>query len=172
MNLSTIHPTEFQEGEQYRRLHPIREGRRLWRFQTTADAFLTVADLLPEGRVISFRDKTEKEWIRMTHNCMVLRKGYAWNGCTPKFYLLGIWWGTPDFPSTIRASLWHDVLYQFSCTEHFPLHRSDCDAIFRRLIELNGAPRIARLYHGRVRKWGRWDGDPTERGEHSILLHH
>jgi sarcosine oxidase delta subunit len=171
MNLETLHVGKFRNGINYRPLSPIREGGRKWRYISICRNFLPVERLVTAGRVISFRDKDEREWMRFTDKGAESAAWYAWNGCTPKFYFLRRWWGTPDFAATIQASMWHDAFYQFSCCHDFPLHRSECDAIFRRIIEHNGSPRIAALYHHYVRKYGRWDGDPTHHGEHSVILH-
>ncbi len=173
MNLENFHVGEFKRDVHYRCLHPIDEGKRIWRFTYIRDNFLCVPDLLPAGQVISFRDKTGKEWMRMVSDGIWIRAGYSWNGCTPKYYFLWRWWGTPDFECTVHGSGVHDALYQFSCTPDFPLHRSDCDDIFKKLILLNGGkPWIANLYHKAVRKFGRWDGDPSDKGECSVILHH
>jgi hypothetical protein len=79
------------------------------------------------------------------------------------------WCGTPDFKSTLLASLCHDVQYQFSRTEHFPLNRSDVDALFYETICMAGDEDIARIYHGAVRKFGSWTDKPRN-GEFSTLL--
>ena len=47
--------------------------------------------------------------------------GYAWDGCSVKFKIKDIWFGVPEgiinqstgLPKTYRASLVHDLLYQF-----------------------------------------------------------
>lgn len=172
-DLTTLRAPAFHIGRHYYRLDPVREGGLRWRFRLTDDLFVPLSGCVPKGRVISFRDKHGDEWMSICDSGIHISQWYCWNGCTPKRYIpyLRVWLGTPDFESAILASCVHDALYQFSCTEHFPLHRSDCDEIFRRLIEAKGGKRIARIYHGAVRRWGRWSGDPTERGEYSTVLH-
>lgn len=71
---------------------------------------------------ISFRDDAGREWMRITGDIRTIRKGYAWDGCSPKRHLPGVGWiGTPDPESTRLASCVHDAGYQFSGTPDFPL---------------------------------------------------
>ena len=60
------------------------------------------------------------DWTRITDGQITVFKGYAWDGCSPKFTLTGLFtFGTPDgvlrhgLPWTYHASLVHDVLCQF-----------------------------------------------------------
>jgi hypothetical protein len=170
--IETLRKPDFRLGEHYYRLDPMRELGVFYRFKTISDCELLIDGLVPEGQVISFFDKRGREWMVMTARGAILRKGYAWNGCTPKVYLPvpGVWIGTPDFDATIPGSAWHDAFYQFACCHHFPLHRWECDEVFRRIIEMHGSPRIAKVYHAAVRKWGGWDGDPSREGEWSAVV--
>lgn len=158
----------FLEGQHFRQLHPTREAARRWRFRSLRHTRIKIPGIVPH--TISFRDKYEREWLRVDPYGILVAAAYTWNGCTPKRWvpLLG-WIGTPDFRCTHLASHVHDALYQFSGTAHFPLHRSDCDAIFRRLIELHGDEEIAAIYHAGVRRFGSWSGRPSN-GEHSVIL--
>src|SRR5436190_2080914 len=71
---------------------------------------------------LAFRDKqgTVRLVIETSGRITVMR-GYAWNGCSPKFCVLDILIGTPDGvvhagtgkPKAYYASLVHDALYQF-----------------------------------------------------------
>lgn len=89
-------------------------------------------------------------------------KGYAWDGCTPKFAFWDICIGTPDgVPNSIMkkpkayfASLLHDALYQFSVAGlPAPLDRAEVDRIFLELLERDQfAP--ARFYYRVVRFLG------------------
>lgn len=162
-------PASFESGREFFRTDPWKEGKRRYRFMTLEWIHFSIP-LKVRGR-ISFRDKHHREWVAMDRRGFSIAPRYAWNGCSPKRYLpiLG-WVGTPDFEATIPGSLAHDALYQFSHCDDFPLHRRDCDAIFRRIIELGGAPRLARLYAGAVCRFGSWDGNPSEEGEYSVLL--
>lgn len=165
------HLPDFEPGVDYREMSP-QEGRFRYRFITLMPALFIVDGLDCEGRIISFRDKSHHEWLRMSDSVITISGGYTWNGCTPKRYsrTLRSWIGTPDFRATIPASLVHDALYQFSHCRHFPLHRSDCDEIFRQMIVKGKSPKIASIYHWAVRKYGRWNGDPSNQGEYSKPL--
>ena len=167
-------PTEapaFAEGREFRQLHPTREGARKWRFRTLKKTRLHIPGLVAHpDTIISCRDHTAREWPRFDNFGIPLAEDYTWNGCTSKRWVpLFGWIGTPDFRSTHLASAVHDALYQFHAVLHFPLHRSDCDAIFKRLIELNGDEEIAHIYHRAVRRFGSWSPKSTP-GLHSVLL--
>lgn len=60
------------------------------------------------------------EWVEVKGGEIRVKFGYAWNGCSPKFEVLGLWVvGTPEGrlhegqPITYYASCVHDVLCQF-----------------------------------------------------------
>jgi len=60
------------------------------------------------------------EWCSISHGKITIRTGYAWDGCSPKYDVLGLFViGTPDGRMhegkriTHDASLVHDVLCQF-----------------------------------------------------------
>jgi hypothetical protein len=87
-------------------------------------------------------------------------RGYAWNGCSPKYCLFDILLGTPEGvvdsrtrrPKTFYASLVHDALYQF-VPDGLPLTRRQADQCFLQLLEETGfRPRI--LYYLAVRVFG------------------
>lgn len=102
----------------YRKLHPTKEGKRKLRFVTTR------IDSLPLfGRAKNHRNcllKCNQGIVRagITKGRLWWNPGYAWNGSSPKRYIgiypLGFWIGTPDFKKTLRPSLGHDILFQFS----------------------------------------------------------
>jgi hypothetical protein len=101
----------------YRELHPTKEGKRKLRFLT-----LTFDGLPLYGRAKKHRNcrlKDSKGIVRagITEGRLWWTPDYAWNGCSPKFYLgfppVGKWVGTPDFEETLKPSLGHDILFQF-----------------------------------------------------------
>lgn len=166
MKPDTIFP--FQEGIEYRQLHPTKEGKKRWRYTTLRGVRVPIKGIT--DKAIYFHDSAGKIWMRIDRFGIYIEEGYSWNGCSPKRWIWPFGWcGTPDFKSTILASLVHDVLYQFACTEHFPLHRSDVDAIFYSIICMSGDEQIAGIYHGAVKKFASWSGRPKN-GEFSTLL--
>ncbi len=167
MDIDLIPP--FHEGIHYRRLDPVGEGKLRWRFKTTRG--IRILFKPPhDTHIVMYHDRTGRVWARHDRFGLYIEPGYAWNGCSPKFWvpLLG-WVGTPDFKDTILASLIHDVHYQFARCEHFPLHRSDVDDMFRACIEKAGSPRIAEVYHYFVNRYGSWSVK-NYHGEFSTLL--
>lgn len=73
---------------------------------------------------------------------ITVTRGYAWNGCSPKFCVFDLMLGTPEGvvhhqtgrPKTYYASMVHDALYQFM-SDGLPLKRRHADDFFRRLLE-------------------------------------
>lgn len=159
---------EFRSGIEYRQLHPTKEGGRIWRFVTCRGVRLSMSGIT--DKIICYHDSYGKVWARHDQFGIYVEEGYAWNGCSPKRWVWPFGWiGTPDFKCTLIASLFHDIGYQFGCTEHFPLHKSDVDLIFYHTIAMHGDEEIARIYHGAVQKFGTWSGRPKN-GEFSTLL--
>lgn len=90
-----------------------------------------------------FRDERGKvRLIVETDGRITVTRGYAWNGCSPKFCVFDVLLGTPEgvvhrewlVPKTFRASLVHDALYQF-LPDGLPLERRHADRFFRQLLE-------------------------------------
>lgn len=96
---------------------------------------------IPEDLV--FRDKTGVVRLVVERDGRItVTRGYAWDGCTPKFCIFDILIGVPDGvvhaktgrPKTYYASLIHDALYQF-LPDGLPFERVDADRFFLRLME-------------------------------------
>jgi hypothetical protein len=104
----------------------------------------------------------ENEWLKIDarFNVIIVRRGYAWDGCSPKlFSVLGLVnIGTPDgislpdgYRITGKASLVHDALYQF-IDEH-DLTRKQCDKIFKMQLQRDGF-KLWPVYYAGVRVFG------------------
>lgn len=117
-------------------------ARKLWKFVHHED-FVYYNDVL-KGRHF------EGKWLKIEDGIITVRgsqdnnRGYAWDGCTPKFNFLQITWGNFDGqlykhtiqsdgstsykPRTYYASMVHDVLYQYKrCA---PVTKAEADKIF------------------------------------------
>jgi len=86
---------------------------------------------------------------------LTIKKGYCWNGCSPKWSLFSMIFGTPEGvigedgrPITWIASLIHDALYQLKVGK-----RKDADLIFLRTLQVESF-KPARLYYLAVRIFG------------------
>ncbi len=109
----------------------------------------------------AFEDSRGKRWLEIYPDGRLrILKGYAWDGCTPKFSLWDIVFGTPDGipsektrkPKAYHASLVHDVLYQFLDAD-LPVSRKGADQIFLELLtEQDFGPR--KMYYWAVRIFG------------------
>ena len=101
------------------------------------------------------------EWLRiLPDGKIIIPKGYAWNGCSPKFSILDAWiLGTPDGiidietgkPKTYHASLVHDALYQYF--EWHDVSRKDIDKLFHTIM-LDRKFKAAGIYFSAVRLFG------------------
>ena len=120
---------------------------------------------LIKGRVF------ENEWFKLEKNGAITvkgshKKGYAWDGCSPKFKFKDICWlGTPDAvlnwetkkPKTYYASMIHDVFYQFSKDVKPFIKRKEVDGLFYDILKENNF-RLANVYYRVVRlvSWMFW----------------
>ena len=108
----------------------------------------------------------DSDWLKLEANGIVTVKanttGYAWDGCSPKWSVLGLAIiGIPDGhidisneqPITHDASLIHDVFYQY--LEHVPVTKKDIDRQFYLMLREKSFP-LARLYYIAVSLFGGW----------------
>jgi hypothetical protein len=105
------------------------------------------------GLFANFRDAKRNRWLRIEDNTLIVYNQYAWNGCSPKRCVLGIWVGTPDTKTNILASGIHDALVQFINTIHFPFTKEEIDLIFYEIMVLSGFL-LANQYYWAVKKYG------------------
>lgn len=92
---------------------------------------------------------------------IIVKKDYAWDGCSPKFNILDLFWvGTPDGaideekPATYYASLVHDALGQFCHKNDYPFDRNQRDRIFKEMLD-NRNFKLSWIYYQAVRIFGR-----------------
>ena len=109
----------------------------------------------------AFKDKEGRVRLILERGGRItVTRGYAWNGCSPKFCFVDLIVGTPDgvvdartgWPKTYYASLVHDALYQFA-GDGLPLSRSQADGCFLRLLDATGF-RLRWIYFVAVRLFG------------------
>ena len=109
----------------------------------------------------AFADSQGKVRLILERNgAITVTRGYAWNGCSPKFRALDLLFGTPEGVVNARtgqrktyfASLVHDALYQFRA-DGLPLSRAQCDHCFLFLMRESGFV-LAPLYWLAVRAFG------------------
>lgn len=98
------------------------------------------------------------DYVKVMNNFIEIKKGYAWNGCTPRFSFFDLFEiGTPNGiknfktgkPKAYYASLVHDALYQYELVD-----RKFADKIFRKILKENDFM-LANLYYIAVRIFGR-----------------
>lgn len=134
MNLPVSIPP-FILDENYSKLTP-KQGHKRYRYVTKKDFEMKFKEpIIPKNSTIHFMDNQDRIWAKIKHDTLIISKDYAWDGCTPKKWSLGIWWGTPDFKETILPSLVHDILCQFQDTEHFPFYRDYKHRLFKYMLE-------------------------------------
>ena len=139
----------------YRELKPVSEGKRIYRFLTTAVNSCKLKGRLAKHRGCNFysSDGILRAWIRA--GVLYVSEGYAWNGSSPKRYIgtdtIGLWLGTWDHPKSRRASLFHDVLFQFAEVGHYDM--ADCNYQFLTIMEEDGFA-LAEYYYEAVELFG------------------
>ena len=103
-------------------------------------------------------------WVTIMDAEMVVSKLYAWDGCSPTYYVPVFGWvGTPDgkrdekgIPQSYHASLVHDVLCQFR--REIPVTKHVSVTLFKELLLQGGFhPQAASLYAWFVKLWGPQD---------------
>ncbi len=105
---------------------------------------------VPTGHEFDLKFHDQDGTLRLTitpSGLMIIHKGYAWDGCSPKFRIgnlyLGTWDGTLDDimgrdtskPRCYYPSCVHDVGYQFMHHQDFPYRRDQLDVFFLDLME-------------------------------------
>ena len=106
------------------------------------------------------------EWVCIDDGWMIIRQGYSWDGCSPKFEFLDMFPGTPDGktdpktnkPITYYASGIHDALYQYKRELKVPRHIADL-IFFVMLVEVGFSMSLVyylavRAFGGFYGKWG------------------
>lgn len=115
----------------------------------------------------------ENEWFRLDSDGMIIVKGtyshgYSWDGCSPKWKIGDMYFGTPEAvlnnvtrqSRTYYASLVHDIFYQFSSEVKNLVGRKEVDKEFYDILKRDDF-RMAGLYYYAVRLFGWvWWGKP------------
>ncbi|MDD5439347.1 MAG: DUF1353 domain-containing protein [Candidatus Omnitrophica bacterium] len=108
----------------------------------------------------------ENDWFKLEPDGSMTVKGthgngYSWDGCSPKWKLNDMFFGTPEAvlnyatrkSKTYYASLVHDVLYQFSRDIRYLVMRKQADREFYTILKRDGF-KMALLYYWGVRSFG------------------
>ncbi len=122
-----------------------------------------------------FRDKTGRVRLIIEKGGIItVTRGFAWNGCSPKFCVFDILFGTPEGsihsisgkPKTYYASLVHDALYQF-LADDLSVTRRDADRFFLLLLtKYEFAPRWFYWLVVRLLGWLVWRTTRAYRRNH------
>lgn len=148
-----------------------------WLYRTERSFIWDSGIEVPEDLVFLDEDGKVRLLVDTTGRITVTR-GYAWNGCSPKFCLLDILLGTPDGvvhartgrPKTYFASMVHDALYQFLKTDS-PITRRQADSCFFQLMEDSDfSPRYLYWLAVRVFGWLVWKAKQVNRGWNGRVL--
>lgn len=133
-------------------------------YRFTAISDTSIYTNFDTGICASFKDAKGKEWLRIEGHKITVRKGYSWNGCSPKRKIFGRWVGTPDTPDNVLASLFHDALVQFYMTQHMLLNKEQIDLLFYHILVASGF-KYPCQWHWAVKNFGRYAA--SKNGEHS-----
>lgn len=129
-------------------------------YKIPPEMFGAVRTKIP-NKGISF-ESNGKQWgfISKGGNLLISR-GYAWDGCTPKLSISGRVVGVSDgpiseisgLPATYHASLIHDLLCQFQGDKKMPFGRDEIDRLFY-LVMVRDGFKYAGAYYWAVRALG------------------
>ena len=117
-----------------------------WRFKLQKDYIYKLSE--PHASKIThnlaFLGSDEKDKLQLMKGGYIrVLEGYAWDGNSPKFSILDLFWiGTPDgvmdvhtqMSVTAMASLVHDTLGQFKLHKELPFRKSERDLIFLTML--------------------------------------
>lgn len=137
------------------------KSKRHWLFELEEDYYFDnysfrteIANKLTKD--LEFPDYGKLRLVIKKDGTIIVKKGYAWDGCSPKFSILDLFWvGTPDGalkeekPITYYASLVHDALGQFGDYIEMPFNRQQRDLIFKEMLEQNNF-KLSWLYYQAV----------------------
>lgn len=139
----------------YRKLLPVSEGKRTYRYVSTAVNSHKLRGKLarhPDANFYSGDGKL-RAWVRK--GILYVSEAYAWNGSSPKRYIgtdhVGFWLGTPDFEKSRRGSFFHDILFQFAEVGKWDMF--DCNYQFLCIMEDDGFE-LANQYFEAVEVFG------------------
>lgn len=92
--------------------------------------------------------KFDSQWLIIDDGNVTVKTGYAWDGATPAFYFLGVWWGVWDGPkgkdkkpSSWQATLVHDAMCQFIGLIK-GIKKEQTVEVFKELLEVNKSPKF------------------------------
>lgn len=131
-----------------------------WRYTLADDYSMTSHDYLRGVHA-------EHRWLSIHDGNLVVKAGYAWDGCSPCISILGLFYlGPPDGaehlgnPATYHASLVHDALCQYRAS--LPISKATSVGVFRELLDKARFP-LAWVYASAVDRFGPqdWRGPST-----------
>lgn len=110
----------------------------IWIFETKADRFFDLKRYIGNIKDANIFDtdtvsNRKKKVGHIKQGILFIKKGYQWDGCTPKTTLFNRVIGVPDFKRTKDASLVHDFLIEY-CAQH-SISRKENDTIFRLMLK-------------------------------------
>lgn len=115
----------FLLGKEYRRRTPDEPRFDDWKYTVTAGV-VTIYFAKPICKTfLNLIDGDGNVWGCIRPHSISVYAPYSWDGSSK----------SPDYDGVMLASLIHDVLYQWSGCEGFPLSRWTCDKIFYTLAQ-------------------------------------
>ena len=158
-------------------------GRDVARWLYRIEAGYTWTSPFKQDADYAFFDAKGRLRLLVERNgAITVTRGYTWNGCSPKFFVLDLLFGTPEGVVNARtaqrktyyASMVHDALYQF-LADGLPLTRVQADRCFLALMRESAfllAPvywlfvrTFGGLVHFATRRYRDWDGKGVRIGD-------
>ncbi len=124
------------------------EGGR-YRFTLDADLIVDLRLHLRGFHVLQDRGRT---FAVLDDDQLTIRKGFAFDGCSPAFRIAGRWFGVPTPPSAVAAAATHDCLRGYLRLPCLCYSIGDTDDVFHSILEEQGC-KLGDLYHAAVAGW-------------------
>ena len=125
-------------------LYRLDKDKNPWNPKDKKGSWIPHEPILLENELECYDAKGILRLVLHKNGSFIVKKGYAWNGCTPKFGFFDILIGTPDgvvhkdtgYPKAYYATMIHDSMYQFIpvIPKNYKLTRKAADRFFLELL--------------------------------------
>ena len=139
------------------------EAKRPWRYQLEQQYVRNV----PQWTNLELHTP----WLSIYGGVLVVPKHYAWDGCTPAWFLPLLGWVSPPQgkkdtqgrPASYFATLVHDALCQFRTDPRLKITQAQVVQLFYDMLIEGGFPKWQAKFYAKMVDWfgpQNWKGNP------------
>jgi hypothetical protein len=88
-------------------------------------------------------------WATLEDDKLTIMAGYAFDGCSPAWRVLGKWYGTPTPRKAVGPAAVHDCLRGYMKLACLRITRKNTDDVFWNMLKAEGF-QLGDVYHGAV----------------------